>query len=266
MRAYLLVLPLLLACFDGNDLGSLPPKAPAAELGARSAEATLVERQPVCLGSSVASAGALADTLYYRATRLPDGRIAVGYYAFFSEERPWGNNWQTWTVLPALAIDLFYTRTLFIAPGLQRAMFGAGDVEGISIIYEPQADGSLAFHHATAENANERPITLSREQAFALDPLRPTFYSEVWSHQLGGTHASSRSDLVYQRCYSADSIRPLPEELASSYRVENRAGPAHVERLGGTPLFDATGGALIGRGPAQPAVPAAVSGDHRLLQ
>jgi hypothetical protein len=237
VRAYLLILPVLLACFDGADLGSLPAKAQTGEAPASSAEAALVERQPVCIGSSIASAGTLGETLYYRASRLPDGRIAVGYYAFFSEERPWGDNWQTWTVLPALAIDLVYTRTLFVAPGLQRAMFGAGDVEGVSIVYSPQPDGSLAFDHATTDDDSEHPITVSRERAFALDAQQPTFYSDVWSHQLGGTGASSRSDLAYERCYSGDSIRPLSDELASTYRLQRRADPAHVERLGGTPLL-----------------------------
>jgi hypothetical protein len=56
----------------------------------------------------VASAGRLGDVLYYRATEAPDGTVHVGYFAFFSEERPWGNNWLTWTVVPALAVDMVY--------------------------------------------------------------------------------------------------------------------------------------------------------------
>ena len=69
------------------------------------------------------------------------------------------------------------------------------------------------------------------EQVFALDHNRPTFYSEVWSHQLGGRRAHARSDLAYERCYGEGSIRPLPESVARAFRVDwdHRAPPAHVE-------------------------------------
>src|SRR5262249_42318503 len=109
-----------------------PPTTPRETL---SPEQAMIESQPVCVGKAVASAGELGETLYYRATRLPDGKIAVGYFAFFSEERPWGNNWMTWTLLPALGIDLVYSRSLLVGPGLQRAIYGKGDVEGFRIVY-----------------------------------------------------------------------------------------------------------------------------------
>src|SRR5262249_9777199 len=109
-----------------ND--ALPPPPPSESLATPTsgavAERVAIESREVCVGSTVASAGTLGDTLYYRASVLPNGNIAVGYYAFFSEERPWGNNWLTWTVIPALAVDMVYTRALFTAPGLQRALHG----------------------------------------------------------------------------------------------------------------------------------------------
>ncbi len=49
---------------------------------------------------------------------------------------------------------------------------------------------------------------------------RPTFYTQVWSHQLGGHGARSRADLAYVRCYDAGSIRPLPEAVARAFRVD----------------------------------------------
>ena len=48
----------------------------------------------------------------------------------FSDERPWGDNWLSWSVLPALAVDLVYTRFLFGLPGFRRARYGPADVEG----------------------------------------------------------------------------------------------------------------------------------------
>ncbi len=108
-----------------------------AELGAA------IERQPICVGSTVASAGELGDVLYYRSSVGERGEVSVGYYAFFSEERPWGNNWLTWTVLPALAVDLVYTHALLFAPGVQRAVYGKGDVEGFRILYSVGEEGRL---------------------------------------------------------------------------------------------------------------------------
>ena len=225
--------PAALATVDGSHLSALP-HAPGPR-GERTVEQTVIEQQPVCLGSSVASAGDLSDVLYYRAVALDDGRVDVGYFAFYSEERPWGNNWVTWSVFPALAVDLVYSRALLVAPGLQRALYGAGDIEGVGVVYDRAADGSLHFDHALADDGTHDAVALSREQVFTIDHDRPTFYSRVWSHQLGGQGARSRSDLAYVRCYDEGSIRPLPEAVAQAFRVDgdDRAPPAHVERNGG---------------------------------
>lgn len=217
-------------------LGSLPIRAPRAEV--TTAVVAAIESAPVCIGSSVVSAGDLGDTLYYRATALPDGKLAVGYFAFWSEERPWGGNWMTYSVLPALAVDLVYSRALMIAPGLQRALYGKGDVEGVRIVYSVGAGGVLRAESAAANNGVHEPIALSREQMFALDPERPVFYSDVWSHQLGGTGARALSDLQYVRCYDKDHVRPLTESIAREYAIDahRRAKPAHVETLDGDVL------------------------------
>ncbi len=199
--------------------------------GERTAEQAEIEHQPVCIGSSVRSVGDLSDILYYRATATRDGRVSVGYFAFYSEERPWGNNWLTWTLLPALAIDMVYSRAFWIAPGLQRAMYGAGDIEGISIVYARDAHGGLQVDHALVDDGGHHLLQLSRAQVLALDPLRPTFYSDVWSHQLGGRAVGSRRDLVDDHCYADDAIRPLPDSVALAFGVDkDRAPPAHVER------------------------------------
>ncbi len=225
-----------MASVDGSHISTLP-KAPGPR-GERTLEQAAIEREPVCVGSSVMSAGALSNTLYYRAVERDDGHVEVGYFAFYSEERPWGNNWLTWSVFPALAVDLVYSRALLVAPGLQRALYGAGDVEGVGVVYDRSPDGSLRFDHAKADDGTHDSVALSRAQVFAIDQNRPTFYSQVWSHQLGGQGARSRSDLAYMRCYDEGSIRPLPESIARQFRVDDddRAPPAHVEREGGRRL------------------------------
>ncbi len=226
--------PVLLASVGGGHLSALPP-APGLRRE-RTLEQIEIEAQPVCIGSLVSSAGSLGDILYYRAVREGDGRVAVGYFAFWSEERPWGNNWLTWSVLPALGIDLVYSRSLLVAPGLQRALYGLGDVEGASIEYARDHSGSLHAESGSADDDDERTVPISREEMFALDPTRPTFYSDIWTHQLAGHGAHRRGDLAYVRCYGEGNIRPLPESVSSTFRVEGRAGPAHVEQLGGTRL------------------------------
>ncbi len=233
-----IIVPLAIAAVDGGHLSALP--AAPGPRGASTYAQAAIERQPVCIGSAVASAGALSDVLYYRAIAGQDGHVVVGYFAFFAEERPWGNNWLTWTVLPALLVNLVYSRAFLVGPGVQRALYGAGDVEGVEVDYGLLPDGSLRLDHALADDGMHRPVQLSRRDAFALDPGRPTFYSDVWSHQLGGRGARSPSELDYFRCYCGDAIRPLSDSVARAFRVEQRADPAHVEREEGLRL-DVTG-------------------------
>jgi hypothetical protein len=187
-----------------------------------------IERQPICVGSTVASAGKLGDVLYYRSSFLDDGRLLVGYYAFFSEERPWGNNWLTWTVLPALAVDLMYTHTLFFGPGIQRFAYGKEDVEGFRIVYDLDERGRLVTNYAVADSGYHGEVQLLRSELFSVDSERPTVYSNWWSHQLGGRGAHSPGDLTYRRCYEPESIRRLPPEVATDFRLMRRAAPARV--------------------------------------
>jgi hypothetical protein len=247
------IAPMAFASVDGSHMAALP--TPPGPRGARTSEQAAIERQPICIGSSVQSAGALSDVLYYRAVALDvPNKIEVGYFAFFSEERPWGNNWLTWSVVPALAVDLVYSRALLVAPGLQRALYGAGDVEGVGVIYDRSPGGSLRLDRAIADDGTHDAVALSREQAFAIDRERPTFYTQVWSHQLGGHGARSRADLAYVRCYDAGSIRPLPEAVARAFRVDwdDRAPPAHVERAGGRRIDGASDSVLLADRPRVP--------------
>ena len=144
------------------------PTGWAAGPGAPEDEAILA--QPIRIASTVESAGELGPALLYRRGRLPDGRLVVGYYAFFSEERPWGNNWLTWSVVPAIAVDAVYTRLLFVGPGLQRAAFGPADVEGFQVVYAIGPDGRLSPERAFADDAQHRRAELGRDALLAMDP------------------------------------------------------------------------------------------------
>jgi hypothetical protein len=220
-------------------ISALPPSpSEVARAGSPTGMEASIERQPICVGSSVLSAGSVADTLYYRAVLLQDGKIAVGYFVFYSEERPWGNNWLTWTLFPALGVDMFYSRLLLVAPGMQRALYGKGDIEGFRIVYDVGQDDSLRVSSAVADDGEEKIVLLDRNDVLALDAKRPTFYTDVWSHQLGGRGVRSKEELTTLHCYDADSIRPLPDQVAREFRMDHRADPAHVELLGGISLHD----------------------------
>jgi hypothetical protein len=212
------------ACSFGNTPA---PNVSASRTGDPSPEEALIEQQLVCVGSAVHSAGDLGPALFYRSERLPTGEIAVGYYAFFSEERPWGNNWQTWLVFPALVTDLVYTRALLVAPGMQRLAYGKGDVEGFRVVYA-DGGGALAPKYAIADDATHTERRLSVADLFAVDPLRLTLYSTTLSHQLAGVGVRSAEDLAYERCYGPSEIRPLTAEIEREFRLDRRARPAHV--------------------------------------
>jgi hypothetical protein len=214
--------------------------APDARAPSRSAsivadDDAAIARREVCLGSSIRSTGDLSDRLYYRATRLEDGRLAVGYFAFFSDERPWGNNWLTWTVVPAIAIDLVYSRSFFAFPGLRRALYGKGDVEGVGVVYNVARDtdgrDSLEVDFAMADDGHHHPVRLTRENVLAIDGETPVFYSSVWTHQLGAHGVHSKRDLARMHCYAGDRIVPLSETIVREFGIDHRAKPAHVERM-----------------------------------
>ncbi|WP_437641543.1 hypothetical protein [Sorangium sp. So ce854] len=233
-----LAVPLLASSTSGSAL----PRAVRGEPEAPSWLSAAIEGQSICVGSTVVSAGELGDVLYYRSATGERGEVSVGYYAFFSEERPWGNNWLTWTVLPALAVDLVYTHGLLVGPGIQRVAYGKGDVEGFRIVYSVGEDGRLAVEHGVADRGDHSEVRLERADLLSIDPARPTVYSRWWSHQLGGQGAGP-GDLVSRRCYGPGEIQPLPADVALDFRLDRRAGPARVvpAELLGRPAFPRQG-------------------------
>jgi hypothetical protein len=215
----------LLGMLGAAPRGASDLPAPAPDAAVATPEDLAIQAQPVCIGSTVRSAGELGPALLYRRSRLSDGRLAVGYYAFFSEERPWGNNWLTWSLVPALALDLVYTRGLFVAPGLQRAAYGPGDVEGFRVIYAPDGHGGLRAEGAVANDERHRRAELSQADLFAVDPAQLTVATSSWSHHLGA-RVERLGDLVYRRCYGPRSIRPIDRDVVRRFKLERRAEPA----------------------------------------
>jgi hypothetical protein len=94
-------------------------------------------------------------------------------------------------------------------------------------------DGTLKVEHASADDGSHQPVHFNAAEVLLMDADRPTFYSEVWSHQLSGRGLRSKSDLAYVRCFGAGNIRQLSDEIAEDFAVDGRATPAHVEALGG---------------------------------
>src|SRR4051812_48586761 len=141
-----------------------------------------LERQTVCVGSRSWSAGQLGDTILYRYKRSGQ-RVEVGYFVYWSTERPWGNNALSYTVVPALFIDLAYSHFLYFMPGVKDAMHGAADIEGVRIELEDR-DGALQVLGGIADDGTHQPVKLSRDDLVD-SKGRIVLMTDVWSHQLG---------------------------------------------------------------------------------
>ncbi len=168
-------------------------------------------------------------------TRRMGNRIAVGYFVYWSEERPWGDNLVSYTVLPALAVDAVYSHFLFVFPGIKDAMYGSGDVEGAQVVYQQRPDGSLEVVNGRADDANHAPVSLSRSDL--LDSKgRVVLLSDVWSHQLGA-HGGARfaeGSPAGLKCFAKSSLQPMTELVARAFRLGNvrqplRGNPAWLE-------------------------------------
>ena len=111
------------------------PVQQSSDRAAPKSDDELIASQSVCVASSVWSAGELGETLAYRFERRGN-QLHVGYFAFWSSERPWGMNALSLGVAPALVVDGVYSHGLFVLPGMRHFIYGAGDIEGASVVYE----------------------------------------------------------------------------------------------------------------------------------
>jgi hypothetical protein len=192
---------------------------------------SLVRKVPICILWNKAWAGELGNTVLYRVQPVDRHTIRVGYFAYWSTERPWGDNALTRWFVPALAIDAFYSHLLFVLPGAQRLLYGAGDVEGVRIMYHVRESSSLVPTSIVADDEGHREVAIDLSQAVD-DTGRILLFNDVWSHQLGGRYALARARAgAERRCYQNEELRPLTSAVASTFRLggpndPRRAGPA----------------------------------------
>jgi hypothetical protein len=194
-----------------------------------------IEEQPVCVGARSWSAGSLGNTVLYRFTQV-GRRVAVGYFVYWSTERPWGPNVLSYTVLPALATDAFYSHFLYIFPGVKDAMYGPGDIEGVNVQFELSETGELSVVGGKAQDATHGDVQLTRSDL--VDGAgRIILLTDAWSHQLGahggGEYASTKGNDV--RCYRGATLRPMTEEVATAFRMGNERTPFRAKPAWGPP-------------------------------
>jgi hypothetical protein len=204
-----------------------PSSAPAAatEASDDGSVPDWVARQPVCVGTRSWSAGTLGDTVLYRVRRV-GRRVSVGYFVYWSTERPWGSNFQSYTVLPALATDVFYSHFLYVLPGAKDLIYGPADIEGASVEFEEHADGSLSVLGGRADDGEHQPVELTRDELVD-GQGRIVLLSEVWSHQLGAHGAASffAEPGHEERCYQGAGLRPLSDRVAQAFRMGDEREP-----------------------------------------
>jgi hypothetical protein len=191
----------------------------------------LVRRVPICIVSTQPWAGDLGSSILYRVSPDKSKNVRVGYFAYWTTERPWGDNSLTRWLLPALAIDAFYSHLLFLFPGIQRVMYGAGDVEGVRITYRLGGPDRLIPVAITADDATHHEVSIDATDAVD-DQGRIMLLNDVWSHQLGGRNALALARTgANRRCFNGESLRPLTDHVVSAFRLGSptnprRAGPA----------------------------------------
>lgn len=179
--------------------------------------------RPLCIAASHWSAGKLGATILYRLHAEAD-RIEVGYFVYWSTERPWGANSFSIALVPALLTDAFYSHFLFVFPGLRRLWYGPGDVEGARITYERTPRGWIPVS-VIADDGSHREVRMGAEE-FLDESGRIVLLTEVWSHQLGGRNAARSVSLgASMTCFDANAVRPLTEEDAAAFRLGSPTDP-----------------------------------------
>ncbi|HEY3592722.1 MAG TPA: hypothetical protein VGL13_02570 [Polyangiaceae bacterium] len=238
--AGLLVIAVGQSCFDTSSNPTWPepePEANAANamgyalfqrsgaLHEEESDAALVRDLPVCVASEKWSAGELGRSVLYHVKRV--GRqLHVGYFVYWTTERPWGDNLLSYLVLPAAFVDSFYSHFFFVFPGMQRVLHGPADIEGARVVYEQRANGRWAPVSAVADDELHREVTLDPKD-FVDAEGRVVLMTDVWSHQLGAKGA--RAFVEGQRhgvvCYDHESLSLMTGKVADSFRLGSIESP-----------------------------------------
>lgn len=208
-----------------DSAGALRPN-PDLHLDSHPELETAVRSVPICIVWKQLWAGELGSSILYRIKRRHPHQVEIGYFVYWSSERPWGDNEQTRLVLPALFIDAFYTRTLFLLPGMQQALYGAGDIEGARVTYRLE-DDRLTPLSIVVDDTSHRETSLDVKRAVDANG-RVMLLTAAWSHQLAGEDAVGAVESgARSRCYLGTALRPLTREIASSFRL---GSPEHPRR------------------------------------
>jgi len=190
------------------------------------ADDELVRDLPVCVASPKWFAGELGRSVLYQFKRVGH-ELHVGYFVYWSTERPWGNNLLSYLVLPALAVDAFYSHLFFLFPGLQRILHGAGDIEGARVVYEQGGDGRWTPVSAVADDALHHEVALDPGD-FVDGQGRVVLMTDVWSHQLGAKGARAFVDGSHDggvTCYGHNALSPLTTRIADLFRLGTSLAP-----------------------------------------
>ena len=213
------------------DLGAASSHYQASCLAQTNALDTLIRRVPICITWTKSWAGELGSSLLYRTKRLAPDRVVVGYFAYWTTERAWGDNNLTHWLIPAVAIDSVYSHLFFVFPGVQRMLYGPGDVEGLRVTYKLENSEQLLPVSIVADDARHQEVTLDINQALDISGHIVVF-NDVWSHQLGGKRAVSTARAgASQHCFGGNSLRSITDEDVAAFRLGSteeprRAGPA----------------------------------------
>jgi hypothetical protein len=184
------------------------------------ADDALVRSQRVCVVNTRNSAGDIGKSLVVRHRREGD-RLWVSYFVYWSSERPWGD--KPW--LLSLAIDAFYSHFMFVLPGLRYALYGPGDIEGVTVVYRKVGD-RLEIVEGYGDDEYHHKVHLGPEDLTGRDH-HTVLMTTTWSHQLGGRGAANLADdsPVLQRCFAGTEIVPLTNDIAARFWLGSRNSP-----------------------------------------
>lgn len=182
-----------------------------------------VQAQPVCIGSQSWSAGELGHTVLYRTHRVGN-EVHVGYFVYWSTERPWGDNALSYTLLPALAVDGVYSHFLYVFPGVKDVLYGPGDVEGATVVFTERDDGTLEPSRGIADDGTHGPVELSRQDLQDAHG-RVILFTRAWSHQLGehGGAALADQGQLDLHCFDRGTLTPLTDEVVQAFRLKDES-------------------------------------------
>ncbi|MFC1619230.1 hypothetical protein ACFL45_04715 [Candidatus Neomarinimicrobiota bacterium] len=179
------------------------------------------------------------QNVYYLARMDPtENRVFVGYFLEWSGEFPdFGRKYpisrtERWQ---QVRIPIFYTNWLYIprSGGLQRRMFGPGDVEGITVAYELVGDSLGQLLAIGFEMPGHKAMTIpdSTDEWSVQDVVSdgaPFLQLASWNHMFKPPAAGSSPQIFH--------VQPFPDREWSRLKMNRRR--AEIAKRG---LSDSTG-------------------------